>query len=102
MTAWQVKDEGIANDHSDAGYDGEVLQRLAAFQERAVSLLRRIGSLAPRLEWYGARLSRAAQRIAAGDVAYIAKVVIDSYHTVWFELHEELLTLAERKRAVND
>mgnify|MGYP001178309483 CR=1 FL=1 len=36
-----------------------------------------------------------AKREAAADVgAAVAKIIADSYHTVWFELHKELITLA--------
>jgi pyruvate,orthophosphate dikinase len=56
--------------------------------------MQRLAALSPRLGAYGARLARAAGRIAAGDHVYVAKVIADSYHTVWFELHEDLLSLA--------
>jgi pyruvate,orthophosphate dikinase len=32
--------------------------------------------------------------VAAGDPNYVAKLIADSYHTVWFELHEDLISLA--------
>jgi hypothetical protein len=93
MTAWQVRSDGMANDHSDAGYDDAVLRRLADLHDRAIPLMRRLAQLAPRLASYQTRLSRAAARLAAGDHSYVAKIVHDSYHTVWFELHEELIAL---------
>jgi pyruvate,orthophosphate dikinase len=94
MTAWQLKREGVANDHQDAEYDHAVLQRLGELQQRAGPLLRRLGRLSPRLAAYAVRLERAAERIAAGDHSYVAKLIADSYHTVWFELHEDLISLA--------
>jgi pyruvate,orthophosphate dikinase len=94
MTAWQLRPDGAANDHADAVYDGGVLARLAQLQERVGPLLQRLPQLAPRLAAYGARLGRAAARIAAGDHSYVARIIADSYHTVWFELHEDLMSLA--------
>jgi hypothetical protein len=94
MTAWQLKRDGMANDHQDAEYDHAILQRLAELHERAGVLLQRLGRLSPRLAAYAARLDRAARRIAAGDHPYVAKLIADSYHTVWFELHEDLISLA--------
>jgi pyruvate,orthophosphate dikinase len=94
MTAWQLKGDGAPNDHRDAEYDAAVLQRLANFRERVGPLLQRLASLSPRLAAYGVRLARAAARVAAGEQAYVARIIADSYHTVWFELHEELLALA--------
>jgi pyruvate,orthophosphate dikinase len=94
LTAWQLKDAAAPNDHRDADYDAAVLQRLANLHQRVGPLLQRLASLSPRLAAYGARLARAAARVAAGDHGYVAKIIADSYHTVWFELHEDLLSLA--------
>jgi pyruvate,orthophosphate dikinase len=94
MTAWQLKREGVANDHQDPGYDHAVLQRLADLHRRVNPLLQRLGALAPRLAAYAVRLDRAAERIGAGDHSYVARLIADSYHTVWFELHEDLISLA--------
>jgi len=100
MTAWQLKPDGGLNDHTDAEYDRGVLQRLADLHQRAVVLLGGLVQLSPRLEIYHSRLERAATRIAAGDRRYVARIIADSYHTVWFELHEELLSLAGLSREV--
>ena len=100
MTAWQIKPDGLLNDHSDSGHDSAVLQRLADLHLRAGPLLRRLPQLSPRLAIYESRLTRAAARVAAGDRRYVARIIADSYHTVWFELHEELLSLAGLKREV--
>jgi pyruvate,orthophosphate dikinase len=93
MTAWQLKADGTPNDHADTDYDRAVLQRLADLHVRVAPLLARLSRLSARLDAYGARLERAAARIAAGDHSFVAKILADSYHTVWFELHEDLLGL---------
>jgi len=98
MTAWQIRPNGGPNDHTDAEYDRGVLQRLADLQRRARGMLEKLAKLAPRLEIYQSRLERAATRIAEGDRRYVARIIADSYHTVWFELHEELLSLAGLSR----
>lgn len=61
--------------------------------------MRRLGGLAPRLTGYAARLDRAIERIAEGDHTYVARPIMDSYHTVWFELHEDLIGLCGLTRA---
>jgi hypothetical protein len=48
-------------------------------------------SLVPRLGPYPARFAAAMARVAQGDTEYVARPMIDSYHTVWFEFHEELI-----------
>jgi pyruvate,orthophosphate dikinase len=37
--------------------------------------------------------------LAAGDASMLASPLKDSYHTVWFEFHEELIVLSGRDRA---
>jgi len=34
-----------------------------------------------------------------GDEKYLVSVTLDSYHTIWFQLHEELIEMAGRTRA---
>jgi pyruvate,orthophosphate dikinase len=55
--------------------------------------------VAPRFGIYRPRLSRALERVRAGDTSFMARPVIDSYHTVWFELHEDLIAITGRTRA---
>ncbi|WP_454198702.1 pyruvate, phosphate dikinase [Nocardia sp. Marseille-Q1738] len=99
VTAWQMKDPATVNDHADADYDGAVLARLTELHRTVQPLLRRIGEVAPRLARYAARFAHAIERIAAGDHSWVARPVLDSYHTVWFELHEDLIGLCGLSRA---
>jgi pyruvate,orthophosphate dikinase len=48
---------------------------------------------------YGARLTRAVEAATAGDARFVASPRVDSYHGIWFELHEDLIQLAGRTRA---
>ena len=48
---------------------------------------------------YGPRLRRAVARVEAGEGDWFTKPSLPSYHTVWFELHEDLIRLAGRTRA---
>ncbi|MFI6867477.1 pyruvate, phosphate dikinase [Nocardia sp. NPDC050406] len=99
ITDWQMKDGSTVNDHSDAAYDASVLDRLNATHQRLRPLIQRLGGIAPRLARYADRLDRAVERIAAGDLTYVARPIMDSYHTVWFELHEDLIGLCGLSRA---
>ncbi|HEU4894207.1 MAG TPA: hypothetical protein VFT85_00090, partial [Acidimicrobiia bacterium] len=101
VTAWQMREvdgEQALNDHSDEGYDRAVLERLLDLHDAASSWLEPLPDGLPRLRLYSRRLDRAVKRISAGDHAYIASPRIDSYHNVWFELHEDLIQLAGRTR----
>ena len=99
MTRWQLKDETTPNDHADPAYDAAVVADLVDLHDRFRPLLARFVELADRLAPYPGRFERALGLIAAGDHSWFAKPMADSYHTVWFELHEELIGLAGRTRA---
>ncbi|MGY4871270.1 hypothetical protein [Mycolicibacterium elephantis] len=99
MTRWQLKDPDTPNDHSDPDYDQAIIDDLATLDVKFRDLLARIVGAAPRLEHYPARFGNALDRVAAGDHSWFAKPLADSYHTVWFELHEDLIGLAGLSRA---
>jgi pyruvate,orthophosphate dikinase len=87
------------NDHSDSGYDAAVLDGLAALHADASAWLRPLAPSLPRLAAYLERLERAAVAARSGDGRFVASPRVDSYHGVWFELHEDLILLAGRSRA---
>ncbi|MBA2624349.1 MAG: MarR family transcriptional regulator [Acidimicrobiia bacterium] len=94
-TAWQLRDEGGApapNDHTDAAYDEAVVERLAGVHEQVRPVVGDLASTLDRFGRYEGRLATALDRVRAGGVEWLTKPVIDSYHTVWFELHEDLLS----------
>jgi pyruvate, orthophosphate dikinase len=97
VTAWQLRD-GAVNDHTDSEYDAGVLEHLAALHVDTVAWLKPLEADCPRLADYRARLDRAIEASKAGDGRYVASPRMDSYHTVWFELHEDLIQLAGRTR----
>jgi pyruvate,orthophosphate dikinase len=98
MTRWQLKADNSPNDHGDPDYDQAVIDDLARLDASFQPLLARMVDAAPRLAHYPSRLSNALTRVAAGDHSWFAKPLADSYHTVWFELHEDLIGLAGLSR----
>lgn len=99
---WQVRQLGgrlVRNDHANPGYDDAVVADLMALHRRAVPVCDRLARMLDRFRPYRARLGRAVERIEAGDTDYVAKPLIPSYHTVWFELHEDLLASLGLDRA---
>jgi len=99
ITAWQMKDAQTPNDHTDPEYDRGVLARLTELHGRFAPLLGEIVAAVPRLKPYAGRFERAITRIQEGDHSFVARPIADSYHTVWFELHEELIGLLGLSRA---
>lgn len=90
VTAWQIRGE-VPNDHSDQTYDAGIVEQLVSVHRSFNPLLVEMMALAPRLASYPRRLAHALQRLLAGDHGAFAKPIVDSYHTVWFELHEDLI-----------
>jgi hypothetical protein len=92
VSDWQLRD-GEPNDHGDATYDETVIASLVAVDDGFQPLVTRIAEVAPRLAVYVSRFGNALDHIRAGDTGFVARPIIDSYHTVWFEFHEELIGL---------
>jgi pyruvate, orthophosphate dikinase len=95
-TDWQMRSiEGklTRNDHNDEAYDAAVLSRLPDLHARTVVLIDDIAAHASRIGGYRRRLSDALAKLEAGDHRYLTAPDRDSYHTVWFELHQHLINL---------
>lgn len=90
---WQLKD-GQPNTHQDAGYEAAVLAGIDSVHLRVVAIVATAASQLPRLSCYSTKLQAALDKVKAGDIAWLTRPIVDSYHTVWFELHEELILAA--------
>jgi hypothetical protein len=90
-TDWQVRGQA-PNDHADAAYDAGVLERLHEVHEAVGPVLGDLAGLLARYACYQPRFAAAIDRLGAGELEYFTKPLIDSFHTIWFELHEDLLS----------
>lgn len=81
------------------GESFERLERLVEVHERIEAFLVDAGGVAPRFERYSDRLGAAADRVQDGDGSALVHPLGDSYHNVWFELHEDLIVTLGRSRA---
>lgn len=101
ITDWQTMEVGgrrVPNDHADKEYDARLLDRLSALHERFEPVLNGLVAAAPRLAVYRDKLEAALEKAEDGDIAWVSDARTESYHTVWFELHEDLLRLLGRVR----
>jgi len=57
------------------------------------------GELIPRFTRYSSRLKSAVDQVVAGDERFFTSPLVDSYHTVWFEAHEDFILALGRNRA---
>jgi hypothetical protein len=101
ITDWQTLEIGgqsVPNDHSDKAHDDAIIDRLGEMHERAEAVLGDLAVGLPRLKVYGEKLLAALEKAEDGDVEWVSGAKIESYHTVWFELHEDLLRILGRER----
>lgn len=92
-TAWQLRTVNgvpIANDHTDPSYDARVVNRFLEFDGRAEAACAELSEAMARFRQYRVRLAEALARVTAGELDYVTDSTA-SYHTVWCQLHEDLL-----------
>ena len=101
VTAWQIRDVAnqVFNDHTDAAYDASILEQLGALHVGVVDVLNPLEITLWRMACYRDRLEHALANARNGDQRFVAAVRVDSYHNVWFELHEDLIRLSGRRRS---
>ncbi len=102
ITDWQTisaAGERVANDHSDADYNEKIIDRLGNVDDRVAPVLERLATSIPRMAYWRKKLEAALARAEDGDIKWVSDARTDSYHTVWFELHEDLLRLVGRTRS---
>jgi hypothetical protein len=101
ITDWQTIELGgqtVSNDHSDKDYDAAVIDRIGDIHERVDVVLERLGRKEERLHRYRDKLLSALEKAEDGEIQWVSDATIESYHTVWFELHEDLLRVMGRQR----
>ena len=70
-----------------------MIERLGALHAEVEPICADLTASLDRFGGYGARLLGCARsRSQAGDGDWFTKPMIPSYHTVWFEMHEDLLS----------
>jgi hypothetical protein len=105
-TDWQLRPieggEPVLNDHADAAYDAAVVADLRRIDDEVQPIASALADVLERFGGYPARFTRALEKTEAGDGDWFTKPTIDSYHTVWFELHENLLSTLGIVRGTED
>jgi hypothetical protein len=101
ITDWQTMKIGgkiVPNDHSDEAYDEQILKRLAKLHRQAERILDAMAAELPRMRVYRAKLEEALANAEDGRIEWVSDAKIESYHTMWFELHEDLLCMMGQQR----
>lgn len=101
VTDWQtvaLGGERVPNDHADEDYDEKIIDRLSKVHERIEPMLASLAGKVARLGRYRDKLEFALDKAEEGEHAWVSDVRLESYHTVWFEMHEDLLRILGRER----
>jgi hypothetical protein len=88
---WQLSSRDLAAAH--AGHDV-----LAALLGDVRQALDHMALVAVHISGYLGRLDHALHAVDRGDTDYLTSPLVDSFHQVWSELHQDLLVTLERER----
>ena len=95
LTRWQIRpqpwDRLAANDHDDPVWDARVLDELVSYRRRLGPLCAELTAALDRFAGYDDRFAAALARAEAGQLSWVDGAGVDSCHTVWIQLHEDLL-----------
>lgn len=97
-TEWQMARSSSRPDGFDAD-TWKIVDRLVANHGRVLSVLRPLGEAAPRFAGYHPRLRAAIAKLEDGEADWFSGLKCDSYHCVWWQLHEDLLLALGISRA---
>ena len=97
-TDWDVR-RGQPNDHTDGAYDARVVARLHDIDTAIRPALDDLEATLARFARYRPRLAAALAHVDGGERDWFTKPGVDSYHTVWFQLHEDLLATLDLERS---
>jgi hypothetical protein len=94
-TDWQA----LASDDPERE---DLIADLAELHVEAKGFLSAAGPALRLSEVHTRRLGRALQALQDGDARYFTGVLVESYHGVWFELHEDLMLSLGIDRAAEE
>ncbi|HEY5978447.1 MAG TPA: transcriptional regulator [Microlunatus sp.] len=101
-TDWQLRpsaqDPLAPNRHDDPDWDARVIDDLTRIGEELAELEPRLTSGLSRFAGYHARFAQALIRVRDGDPSWVTTIREDSCHTVWMELHEDLIATLGLRR----
>jgi hypothetical protein len=98
-TTWQLREEGVVNDHTDEVHDSAVIAELEQLHLVVGEVVERASAALERFGDYRTRFVHALDRLRSGELEWFTRPLVDSYHTVWFELHDDLLATLGRDRS---
>ncbi|RBP16060.1 hypothetical protein DFR50_10621 [Roseiarcus fermentans] len=107
LPAWYARFEALndqfikaVSDWQKSDGDAKAEAKILKIAERLIKAIRDIVPTIPRYENYVRRFASGVARVDRGERDYVCGPTIDSVHTVWFEFHEDILSVLGRPRDV--
>lgn len=107
VTAWYERFEVLNGQFLTAisawqsdGDDPSKLDRLLKLVGRQIKSLDSVTGQVERYGIYRRRFEQAVDHVLEGKTEYVVSPAVDSIHNIWFEFHEDILTLIGRPRDV--
>lgn len=105
LAAWYERFEALndqfikhVSDWQKSEGDERAQTRLTRAVERLVKSLAELTPTIPRYRGYATRFERGLSLIDEGKLPYVCSPTVDSVHNVWFEFHEDILSVLGRPR----
>jgi hypothetical protein len=103
-TDWQLRPSGTdplaVNEHTDKKWDQRVLTTLSSLSDELGPLCQELAWRFVRFRGYDDRFVTALARVERGEHSWVARPRVDSCHTVWMELHEDLIATLGIQRGI--
>jgi len=100
-STWQLRSVGgatVPNDHADPDHDRAVIAAVDSLDHHVRPVLSALRDGLDRFAGHETRLRYALDHVLAGEHDWLTKPMFPSYHSCWFELHEDLLATLGRER----
>lgn len=105
MTAWYHGFEALnlrfiaaVTQWQESDGDSTAERRLLQAAERLAKDIALLMPAIPRYAGYVGRLESSMEKVDLGERDFVCNPTVDSVHNVWFEFHEDILTVLGRKR----
>ncbi|MBA1148054.1 hypothetical protein H0Z60_13450 [Ectothiorhodospiraceae bacterium WFHF3C12] len=85
-------------DWQNTGGDEGVEAKLIKTVNRHVRAVEKLLPQIPRYEQYVRRFHEAISKVDRGETDFVCKPTVDSIHNIWFEFHEDILSVLGRPR----
>lgn len=101
-TDWQIRPAGTdplaLNDHTDWKEDERVLRELESLARGVRHVTDLLAARLQRFDGYATRYSQALAKVHTGQRQWVDAPELDSCHTVWVQLHEDLIATLGLRR----